>query len=90
VEIDLENGLPLGIAADASYPESSLRLAPGDTVTFLSDGVLEARNAAGELYGFERTAALSTESAENVAQAAQAFGQEDDITVLTLKRAASY
>ncbi len=89
-EIDLENGLPLGLAANASYAESSLQLAPGDTLTFLSDGVLEARNPAGELYGFERTAALSTQSAENVAQAAQAFGQEDDITVLTLKLTASF
>jgi len=87
-EIDLENGLPLGIAAEVSYVESTLQLAPGDTLTFLSDGVLEARNSSGELFGFERTAALSTESAEKVVQAAQAFGQEDDITVLTLKRAA--
>jgi Serine phosphatase RsbU, regulator of sigma subunit len=90
MEIDLENGLPLGIAANTSYVESSLRLAPGDTLTLISDGVLEARNAAGELYGFERTAALSIESAENVAQAAKAFGQEDDITVLTLTRTNSY
>jgi len=88
-EIDLENGLPLGIAADASYSEISLQLALGDTLTLLSDGVVEARNPAGELFGFERTAALSTESAERIARAAQAFGQEDDITVLTLQRAAS-
>jgi hypothetical protein len=89
-EIDLENGLPLGIAADASFTESSLQLSPGDTLTFLSDGVVEARNPAGELFGFARTAALSTESAEKVAQAAQAFGQEDDITVLTLERVAAF
>ena len=90
IEIDLENGLPLGLAADASYVESSLQFSPGDMLTFLSDGVVEARNPAGELFGFERTAALSTESADKMAQAAQAFGQEDDITVLTLKSAASY
>jgi hypothetical protein len=87
-EIDLENGLPLGIAADVAYAQSTLQLAPGDTLTFLSDGVLEARNPSGELFGFERTADLSTQSAEKVAQAAQAFGQEDDITVLTLQRSA--
>ena len=47
---------------------------------------MEATNPQGELYGFERTQAISTESAERVARAAQAFGQEDDITVLTLMR----
>jgi uncharacterized protein GlcG (DUF336 family) len=36
------------------------------------------------LFGFERTRAISQESAQKVAQAAQAFGQEDDITVLSL------
>jgi hypothetical protein len=87
IEIDLENGLPLGLAAKVSYAESSLQLAPEDTLTFLSDGVLEARNLAGELFGFERTAAISTQSAEKIAEAAQGFGQEDDITVLTLKMA---
>jgi len=46
--------------------------------------VVEARNAGGELFGFERTRDLSTESADRVAQAALAFGQEDDITVLRL------
>ena len=50
----------------------------------LTDGVVEARNHQGELLGFERARTLSVHSAEKVAQAAQAFGQEDDITVLTL------
>jgi serine phosphatase RsbU (regulator of sigma subunit) len=50
----------------------------------VSDGVIEARNAQGELFGFERTRAISTQSAENIAHAAQEFGQDDDITVLTL------
>jgi serine phosphatase RsbU (regulator of sigma subunit) len=51
---------------------------------FLSDGVLEATNSAGELFGFDRTRAISTQTAEAIAQFAQSFGQEDDITVLTL------
>jgi hypothetical protein len=46
--------------------------------------VAEARNKTGELHGFERTAAISTQSAEAIAHAAQAFGQDNDITVLTL------
>jgi hypothetical protein len=45
---------------------------------------VEARNAQGELFGFERTAAISGTSADQIARAAQQFGQEDDITVLTL------
>jgi len=88
-EIPLSPGLPLGIAADAEYCETMLQLASGDALTFLSDGVVEARNAQGELFGFERTAAISTQTAEAIAQAAQAHGQEDDITVLTLAFMAS-
>ena len=83
-EVDLESGLPLGIAPDVTYAESTMHLAPSDHLTFLSDGVVEARNSAGELFGFDRTAAISNQSAEAIAAAAQAFGQEDDITVLTL------
>lgn len=83
-EILLSGGFPLGLIAGANYAETTLTLAPGDTLTFLTDGVVEARNAAGELFGFERTAAISTQSAGNIAAAAQAFGQDDDITVLTV------
>ena len=83
-EIPLLPGLPLGIAADAEYCETTLQLAPGDALTLLSDGVVEARTKDGELFGFERTRVVSAESAESIARAAQNFGQEDDITVLTL------
>jgi serine phosphatase RsbU (regulator of sigma subunit) len=83
-ELQLENGLPLGLAQSAIYNESTCRLAENEQLTLLTDGVVEARNKAGELFGFERTAAISTESAESIARAAQAHGQEDDITVLTL------
>ncbi len=83
-EIPLESGLPLGITPDTTYTESSFRLAPGDTLTFLSDGVVEAQSASGELFGFERTRSISTHSAEEIARAASAHGQQDDITVLTL------
>lgn len=83
-EIQLHNGLPLGIASDDSYPESTINLVPGDQLTFVSDGVVEAQTATGELFGFDRTRALSTHPAEAIADAAQQFGQEDDITVLTI------
>lgn len=45
---------------------------------------VEARNPQGELFGFERTREISTQSADAIATAAQRFGQEDDVTVLTL------
>ena len=83
-EIVLPSGLPIGIVPEVEYTQHALALAPGDTLTLLSDGVVEAQNASGELFGFDRTAAISTQPAEAIAQAAQQFGQEDDITVLTL------
>ncbi len=86
-EIELPADLPLGIDPSAEYAESSLQLAPGDTLTFLSDGVVEARNTVGELFGFERTRQISGHTAQQIAEAAVAFGQHDDITVLTLSLA---
>jgi hypothetical protein len=88
-EIEIPAGLPLGVDPTAEYSESQLQLAPGDALTFLSDGVVEARNAAGELFGFERTRQISSRAAEQIAEAAVAFGQQDDITVLTLSLAPS-
>lgn len=87
-EIPLPPGLPLGIVPDAEYPEATFTLAPGDTLTFLSDGVVEARNDAGELFGFDRTRQISAQPAQSIAEQARAFGQEDDITVLTVTLAA--
>jgi serine phosphatase RsbU (regulator of sigma subunit) len=84
-ELKLENGLPLGLAADTQYVELTSRLAAPAILTLLTDGVVEARNQSGELFGFERAAAISTESADQIAHAAEQFGQDDDITVLTLK-----
>jgi serine phosphatase RsbU (regulator of sigma subunit) len=82
-ELPVENGLPLGLAADTTYAESRFQLAPGEQLTLLTDGVVEARDKSGALFGFQRSAALSTQPAEAIACAAQAFGQDDDITVLT-------
>jgi hypothetical protein len=87
-ETALDSGLPLGLAAGAEYAETTLQLIPGDTLTLLSDGVVEAMNSQGQLYGFERTRAISAHSAQDIAAAAQHWGQEDDITVLTVARRA--
>jgi hypothetical protein len=87
-ELPLENGLPLGLGAETAYAESTFQLARGQQLTLLTDGVVEARDKTGALYGFERTAALSTQPAEPIALAAHNFGQDDDITVLTIARTA--
>jgi hypothetical protein len=83
-ELPCESGLPLGIMPESAYPETRVLLNPGDALTFLSDGVVEARSTAGELFGFDRTQEISRQSAEQIADTAARFGQEDDITVLTL------
>ena len=87
-ELPLNNGLPLGISADATYAESTFQLMTGQQLTLLTDGVVEARDKTGALFGFEATAALSTESASQIVRTVQLFGQEDDITVLALIRGA--
>jgi serine phosphatase RsbU (regulator of sigma subunit) len=54
----------------------------------LSDGVAEAMDANGKLFGFERVNELlrRATTASEVAGAAQAFGQEDDISVISVTR----
>jgi hypothetical protein len=88
-EVAVENGLPLGITAETDYPEVSVQLPVGAQLTLYTDGVVEARARSGELFGFDRAAALSIQPAELIAQTAQSFGQDDDITVLTVTLEAS-
>jgi phosphoserine phosphatase RsbU/P len=83
-EVSIEPGLPLGINAGTKYSTTTLLLGPGNSLTLMTDGVVEARNASGELFGFEKTRAASAQAADQIAHAAQAYGQEDDITVLKL------
>jgi sigma-B regulation protein RsbU (phosphoserine phosphatase) len=71
---------------ELNYEETRYQIAPGDRLTFVSDGVVEATNQEGELLGFDRAAPLADKSAAAIADAAQQWGQEDDITVLTLIR----
>ncbi len=65
---------------------SDVTLAAGEQLTLITDGVVEARGKGGELFGFERTAGIATQSAEAIAQAAQDFGQDDDISVIAVTR----
>jgi hypothetical protein len=87
-EVAVPGGLPLGVLADCNYEEIRLYLHPGDRILLLSDGVVEARRSSGELFGFDRVHNLSNQSAFYIADAAREFGQEDDITVLTIRRLA--
>jgi hypothetical protein len=90
-ELELPAGLPLGLVEGMTYDEIALAIAHGQQLTLVSDGVVEARNHHGELYGFERLSQLMGErpTAEHVANTAIGFGQDDDITVLTVTRLAA-
>lgn len=85
-EIGTDNGLPLGLNPETTYPETTFKILNGEQITMVTDGVVEARNLNGELFGFARTAGISLESADTIVRAAQRFGQEDDITVLTVTK----
>jgi hypothetical protein len=85
-ELAVDSGFPLGLVAEAVYTETSFHLDMGQELTLITDGVAEARAKTGELFGFERTASISILSAEHIAATAKAFGQEDDITVLKIRR----
>ncbi|WP_221313252.1 PP2C family protein-serine/threonine phosphatase [Granulicella aggregans] len=90
-EVPTLPGLPLGIAPEITYDETTFTLASGSRLSFVSDGVVEATSFPNkELFGFDRTRAISTQSAAAIAEMACAFGigapQADDITVLTIIR----
>jgi phosphoserine phosphatase RsbU/P len=87
-EVVVPGGLPLGVLDDITYEEVRLYLHPGDRLLLMSDGVAEARGPSGELFGFERVHNLTGQSAFYIADAAKEFGQEDDITILTIRRLA--
>jgi serine phosphatase RsbU (regulator of sigma subunit) len=91
-EISTEANLPLGLTPEVNYSEISLQLAPDQRFTLVTDGVVEAASATTrELFGFDRTQAISAQAASFIAETARAFGQgspqADDITVLTIARA---
>lgn len=89
-EIGVPGTLPLGILEHAEYEVTSFRVREGETLTLLTDGVVEARNPNGELYGFERTSDLlaASSSPERIVESACSFGQEDDITVISITKLA--
>jgi hypothetical protein len=89
-EIELPGALPLGVESGSRYVTTEFHLDPGSRLTFYSDGVVEAQSAKGELFGFDRGRELSTEPASAIVEAARKFGQQDDITVVTIERAKAF
>jgi sigma-B regulation protein RsbU (phosphoserine phosphatase) len=51
-------GFPLGLFPDVTYDELNVATQPGDAIVFVSDGILDAENAQGEMYGEERLSRL--------------------------------
>lgn len=86
-EVVMEGALPLGMIAGISFPTHLLQLQPGDELTMMSDGIAEAQDSRGQLFGFERVHEMMTggATAEEIAAAAMRFGQADDITVLQVQ-----
>ena len=84
-ELEMPGALPLGMLGGVTYDLVTVQLVPGDRLTFVSDGVVEAQGKSGELLGFDRTQELSTRSAAEIAEIANRFGQVDDITVVTIE-----
>ena len=82
-ELPSEPALPLGLDQNAEFAEQMVQLVHGDRLTLLTDGVAEA-TCNRELFGFERTARISALPADQIAAAALSFGQEDDITVISI------
>jgi serine phosphatase RsbU (regulator of sigma subunit) len=89
-EIPLTGSLPLGLVESASYGQTCLEMRAGDRVVLLTDGIPEARNQQGMLLGFPRVESLLRDgaNARTVAETAQQFGQDDDLTVIRITRMA--
>ena len=89
-------GMPLGIMTGMSYEEGEVSLGEGNCVLFYSDGLVEAHDPEGEMFGFPRLRALVAEHGEQRSLGdflleelhsfvGERWEQEDDITLLTLR-----
>jgi steroid delta-isomerase-like uncharacterized protein len=90
-------GMPLGLMPGMSYEEKEIVLDAGQSVLFYTDGLVEAHDPEGEMFGFPRLRALVAEHAEEKSLGdllmeelysftGKSWKQEDDITLLTLER----
>jgi serine phosphatase RsbU (regulator of sigma subunit) len=93
-------GMPLGLMPGMGYEEKEIILEAGEEALFYSDGLVEAHNAKGEMFGFPKLKALIAEHAEErslgnllleelYSFVGEGWEQEDDITLLTLERSAT-
>jgi hypothetical protein len=89
--VAIEGSLPLGVLPEADVTVLRFELAEGDRLVLLSDGIAEAIDGNGQLFGFDRVHDLlqTRLSATELANAAQSFGQEDDISVIYVTRMAA-
>ncbi len=87
-DLAIEGSLPLGVVENPEYADVALQIREGETLTLYTDGVVEAQNAQGQLFGFERVQQMlrSGASVELLVSEASAFGQQDDLTVLSICR----
>ena len=90
----------MGLMPGMSYEEKEVTMELGDSVLFYSDGLVEAHEPKGEMFGFPRLRGLVAEHGEDrslgnslleelYSFVGDGWEQEDDITLLTLKRSAS-
>jgi len=89
-EIAVPGSLPLAMVEDAAYTQSTLEMSAGDVVVLLTDGIAEAQNEQRVLLGFTRVETMLRQgaTAAGLADAAQHHGQNDDMTVISVARAA--
>jgi hypothetical protein len=87
-EIEMQGALPLGMVPDSDFSITIFVMRHGDSLILMSDGVVEAQDSHGVLFGFDRVDELMRRqaSAAEISDAAQRFGQEDDILVLQVNR----
>ncbi|MGA8110425.1 MAG: PP2C family protein-serine/threonine phosphatase, partial [Acidobacteriaceae bacterium] len=88
--VSIDGALPLGMTPNADFSVMRFTLAPGDRLVVISDGIVEATDQQRQLFGFDRTHQLlgNAASATEIAAAAQSWGQEDDISVISVTRTA--
>ncbi len=87
-ELAMTGNLPLGLNPSITFDQETIHLKQKDRLLVITDGVIEAKNAKNELFGFNRARSISHLPAAFIVKAAEIFGQEDDITVVSISRVA--